>query len=501
MGELSGTNNIQGTNMQGISQTGLSPAPNNLYLSRKSSPWKTIFSMLSSVVILFFFAQIFLTAIFGFFDGDMDGDFGPMEPLLVIFGTLCSTPFLLLFILSRKPRLAHVVRVDTNVNGNNAHYITPGTLVQSPTPTILQHHLIHNTSPLEMPNVRQLWMIFIIGVIVSSIFMAPLLITGISFSTVLLFLLIALPAWIIGFSTPVFAWWSTSNEYFGLSTTRRQGEWMLIAGMLSTLPALMINSLISPIIINLLGLSITDEYSLGYGLILFLSAPVGEEISKALAVLFLARFIDSPKRGFQIGFSVGLGFALLENMSYILNSILVGEGAAISFVFTAILRAIGSIPGHATWTAISGYAIGKYVISQNTKKQKLIPANNTRTNIDSQWILFDAKSGQPIISSQSQRLPSLPKWLASPPEKMIKITGNPILAVGVAITLHAIWNGSLWVTSILVKDSSTGLQILCNLVMIVVLITLLWVILRRLIPFAILDDEYLRQEEDIGADL
>ena len=84
---------------------------------------------------------------------------------------------------------------------------------------------------------------------------------------------------------------------------------------------------------------------------------------------------------------------------------------------------------------------------------------------------------------------------------MIKITGNPILAVGVAITLHAIWNGSLWVTSILVKDSSTGLQILCNLVMIVVLITLLWVILRRLIPFAILDDEYLRQEEDIGADL
>tara|TARA_Y100001954_G_C15750731_1_gene573519 strand:+ start:253 stop:1287 length:1035 start_codon:yes stop_codon:yes gene_type:complete len=344
-------------------------------------------------------------------------------------------------------------------------------------------------------------MIFIIGVIVSSIFMAPLLITGISFSTVLLFLLIALPAWIIGFSTPVFAWWSTSNEYFGLSTTRRQGEWMLIAGMLSTLPALMINSLISPIIINLLGLSITDEYSLGYGLILFLSAPVGEEISKALAVLFLARFIDSPKRGFQIGFSVGLGFALLENMSYILNSILVGEGAAISFVFTAILRAIGSIPGHATWTAISGYAIGKYVISQNTKKQKLIPADNTRTNIDSQWILFDAKSGQPIISSQSQRLPSLPKWLASPPEKMIKITGNPILAVGVAITLHAIWNGSLWVTSILVKDSSTGLQILCNLVMIVVLITLLWVILRRLIPFAILDDEYLRQEEDIGADL
>ena len=139
----------------------------------------------------------------------------------------------------------------------------------------------------------------------------------------------------------VFAWWSTSNEYFGLNTTRKQGEWMLIAGMLSTLPALLINSLVSPIIINLLGLSVTDEYSLGFGMILFLSAPIGEEISKALAVLCLARFIDSSKRGFQIGFSVGLGFALLENMTYILNSLLTGEGAAISFVFTAILRAIG----------------------------------------------------------------------------------------------------------------------------------------------------------------
>ena len=138
---------------------------------------------------------------------------------------------------------------------------------------------------------------------------------------------------------------------------------MLIAGMLSTLPALLINSLISPILINLLGLSVTDEYSLGYGMILFLSAPIGEEISKAFAVLFLARFIDSPKRGFQIGFSVGLGFALLENMIYILSSIFAGEGAAISFIFTAVLRAIGSIPGHATWTAISGYAIGQYVLS------------------------------------------------------------------------------------------------------------------------------------------
>ncbi len=476
--------------MLGVPQTGLSPSPKNLYLSQKSSPWKTIFSMLTSVFILFFFVQIFVAALFGFVDGDMDGDLGPMDPLLVIFGTICSTPFLLFFLFLRKPKLAHIVRLEANPHGSNAHYITPGTLIQSPTATVLQHHLVHNTAPLEMPSVKQLWVIFSIGVVVSSVFMLPLLVTGINPLTILLFLIIALPAWILGFSTPVFAWWSTSNEYFGLSTTRRQGEWMLIAGMLSTLPALLINSLISPILINFLGLSVTDEYSLGFGMILFLSAPIGEEISKAIAVLFLARFIDSPKRGFQIGFSVGLGFALLENMIYILGSILAGEGAAISFVFTAVLRAIGSIPGHATWTAISGYAIGHYVISKRWHKRSLGIFDKSKTQQDSQWILFDAKSGQPMISSKSEReLPILPKWLSAGSNKTIKITSNPFKAVGIAILLHAMWNGSLWTISVILQDTSTVIQLLANLLTIIILIILLWTILRRLVPFAISEND------------
>ena len=136
--------------MLGVPQTGLAPAPKNLYLSQKSSPWKTIFSMLTSVFILFFFVQIFVVVLFGFVDGDMDGDLGPMDPLLVIFGTICSTPFLLFFLLLRKPKLAHIVRLEPSTDGSNAHYITPGTLVQSPTATVLQHHLIHNTAPLEL---------------------------------------------------------------------------------------------------------------------------------------------------------------------------------------------------------------------------------------------------------------------------------------------------------------------------------------------------------------
>ena len=492
MGELSGTIRFNRAviltvrNMQGVPQTGLSPAPNNLYLSQKSSPWKTIFSMLMLVIVVFFFVQIFVLVISGFLDSDLDGDLGPMDPMMVIFGTLCSTPFLLLFLVMRKPKLAHVVRLETNENGSNAHYITPGTLIQTPQQTILQHHLIHNTAPLEMPKFSHLWIIFFIGTILSAIFMAPLLVLGLEPAAILLFLIIALPAWIIGFSTPVFAWWSTSNEYFGLRTTRRQGEWMLIAGMLSTLPALAINSLISPIIINMFGLSITNEYSLGYGMILFLSAPIGEELSKACAVLFLARFIDSPKRGFQIGFSVGLGFALLENMIYILGAIFTGEGAAISFVFTAILRAIGSIPGHATWTGITGYAIGCYVINNRSNKMSLGVFDKSKSNLESQWILFNKKSGQPMISSKSEiGIKSIPKWLSAGQDKMITMTDKPVKAILIAIICHALWNGSLWLTSVILQDSSLLIQIIANIVTIITLIVLLWVILRRLIPYAL----------------
>ncbi len=474
--------------MQGVPQTGLSPAPNNLYLSQKSSPWKTIISMLTLVIVVFFFVQIAVVAVSGFIDGDMDGDLGPMDPLLVIFGTLCSTPFLLLFLMMRKPRLAHIVRLDQDVTGNNAHYITPGTLFQSPSPTILQHHLIHNTAPLEMPSVKQLWIIFSIGTIISSIFMAPLLILGVNPLAILLFVVIALPAWLVGFSTPVFAWWSTSNEYFGLRTTRRQGEWMLVAGMLSTLPALIINTLISPIIIDLLGLSITNETSLGFGMILFLSAPIGEELSKACAILFLTRFIDSPKRGFQIGFSVGLGFALLENMIYILSSIFIGEGAAISFVFTSILRAVGSIPGHATWTGISGYAIGCYIIEQRLRKSSHGINDENKINKQSQWILFDGKSGQQMISSTSSiQNNDLPKWLSAGEEKMIQLTKNPFKAIFLAILGHSMWNGSLWITSVIFQDSSILIQIITNLLVILFLIVFLWFLLRRMIPFAVLE--------------
>ena len=474
--------------MQGLMKTPLSPAPNNIYLSQKSSRWRTIGSMLGLVTVIFFYVNTALFIVSGFIDSNLNGILGPSDPLQVMIGTLCSTPFLLAFILLRKPKLAHVVRIEPSNQGTNTHLIAPSTLIQTPMQTSLKHHLVHNTAPLQIPPLKQLWLIFFFGTLISTICMIPILISS-TIWAVLLFLLIAIPAWIIGFSTPVFAWWATSNEYFGLQTTKRQGEWMLIAGMLSTFPALVINSLISPIIITFLGISMDGVESLGYGMILFLSAPIGEELSKALAILFLSRFIDSGKRGFQIGFSVGLGFALLENMSYILGALLSGESAALSFILTSVLRAIGSIPGHATWTAISGFAIGHH-ISKNNHSKSLIDGIYEKKKItkqESQWALFDNKTGELISSSSIKPQTVLPKWLSAGKDKEIKITKSPTLAIFVAIFCHAIWNGTLWISGRIFIDSPILIKIVIDLVLVTTLIVILWFILRRLIPYAVDD--------------
>ena len=80
-----------------------------------------------------------------------------------------------------------------------------------------------------------------------------------------------------------------------------------------------------------------------------------EEVFKAMAVALFLPYIKGPKHGFQVGFTVGLGFALIENFQYIGVSLLGGPFAA---SFTILIRGIGSIPGHAVWTAVAGTAIG-----------------------------------------------------------------------------------------------------------------------------------------------
>ena len=159
------------------------------------------------------------------------------------------------------------------------------------------------------------------------------------------------------------------------------------------------------------------------------------------------------------------------------------------FIITTVLRAIGSIPGHATWTAISGYALGHYIVNKNNVKS-LIDGNNISKNNDneSQWILTDKKTGNMLSSSSfSNNKIVLPKWLSAGENKMIKITKSPSKAILIAIFCHAMWNGTMWLSGILLIDAPILFSIIAEFLLIIILILVLWTILRRLIPSVLLE--------------
>ena len=473
--------------MQGIPVIPLSPAPSDLVLAHTSRPWSTVRAMLGLVGLLFLITNMAPLYLAGLLDADFNGTLGPTNPWMMIFTSLCSVPVLALMAFLRRPKLTHLVRAVPHPQGGTVFKMGVEDVLHSTQPIQAVHHIVHDSAPLEMPSRKALWLLFFGGVAASSICLFPLLIFGFTPMTAVVFVLIVLPAFLIGFSTPVFAWWATLTHYFGLQTSRRLAEWMFIAGMLSTVPAIMINSNISPILIDALGLSMASETSLGYGLILMVSAPVGEEICKAAAVLALARFIDSPRRGFQIGFTVGLGFALLENMTYILGTFGALEASSISFGFTSILRGIGSIPGHGVWTGISGYAIGCHLTLRRPAPLISLEPRATTQEVK-QWMLVDKKTGEVVSASNAPKPPvMIPRWLCSPYEQGLQLPTTPIAGLALAIFGHAMWNGSSWALMVLTDSLHVAVQVFLILGWIVVLIASLWLISRRILASVLLD--------------
>jgi RsiW-degrading membrane proteinase PrsW (M82 family) len=84
----------------------------------------------------------------------------------------------------------------------------------------------------------------------------------------------------------------------------------------------------------------------------FVLAAIPEETLKLAVLLWYARrhsAFDEPMDGLVYGVAASLGFATLENILYVAQG---GLGVA-------ILRAVTSIPGHATFGAIMGYYVGQ----------------------------------------------------------------------------------------------------------------------------------------------
>jgi RsiW-degrading membrane proteinase PrsW (M82 family) len=432
--------------------------------------------MLGIVILLWILAQFVVLIAAGFLDGDLDGDFGPIDGALVIAGTLCSAPMVVVLLFMRRPKLEHLIIAEPTPHGQHVHSLPNSKILQTPIPTTIRQFIVRSRYPLRVPVAKHLWMLFLGGVLISSIAFAPLLIDSGNIGFILLALFVAIPAWLVGFSTPVFAWWSFSSSRFHLSTTRQQGEAMLIAGMLSTFPAIIINSFITPGAVLLLSGGQASS-TLVENITIIISAPVGEELCKALAVFSLAGMIDSKKRGFQVGFTVGLGFALLENLQYILFSLFAGEVMVFSYGLTSVIRGIGSIPGHAMWTACSGYAIG-HILEQRRQPNQIPDVK--------QWNLVN-----PRDHSRGNNIPNTQQFISqsmfSKTSDLKLPTSLPVM-LGIAMFGHAFWNGS----SVLMSNVSRGFNplvgLIAELVWIVILIGLLWTVGRFVIAAAMEED-------------
>ena len=486
MGDLSGTTVVlmariitdaSGQRYQLDEPVPLSPAPENIRLATESKPWNNYWRMLGTVLLAFLIVQ------FGFaslIEGALSG-----IPLISVIGAICSLAPIPLLLLLHKPKLVHVRLAIPDAKGSRHHPLPEGGSLSTVAPTRFKRFLTPDDSVLDLPPHGQVWLVFSITVATSAFVTLFALSESTEWLYLLLFVFLAIPLWIMGFSIPVFAWWATSSKWIGLPTRRRDAEAWLIAGMASAFPALVINTWIFPSILPSSLPSAAAEF-----LLLVLSAPLGEELWKLLAVLLFLPSIKSARHGLQIGFTVGLGFALIENMLYILMAI--PFGGSLSLGFTTLIRGIGSIPGHALWTGISGFAVGCLVEDYDMDKRirwlmrrltvdVVDAAENLGIDVDgdgdysgydqprgsleellnevetssSSWLLIDSKTGEArdadgvnasqeiltdlVTSSEAARYRSEGGIQILPPRHILP-------AYGLAAGGHAIWNGTSYLS-------------------------------------------------------
>ncbi len=487
MGDLSGTRvspmsrivvDANGKRYRMQDPAPLTPAPDDIQLATESKPWRNYWRMLGTVILAFIVIWFGLTMLVA---GGIYGEF-----ILTIIGAFCSIAPLPFLIILHRPKMVHVRLAVPDSGGKTHHPLPEGGSLQTPEPTAFQRFLTPDDSVLDLPPLRQVWGAFLVTVILGVLLSVPLLMSLLSENedyVVGVFALSFIPVMLLAiaaFSIPVFAWWATSSKILGLPTRRRDAEAWLIAGMASALPALLVNSFVFPALLPA-GMSQDTVYALGATI----SAPIGEEIFKMLGVCMFLPMIRNAKKGFQVGFTVGLGFALIENLTYILGS---GLSGAITLTITTVVRGIGSIPAHGLWTGITGFAIGSLAQTQDADKRaswifrtlsiKTVDiAENLGFDVDGDgdhsgydderhtlqemlamddddraaWKLIDPVTGMPIETENSQQLEEVGEYMvtAAHAAELRAEDGLRLLPPNVvwaclliSIAGHAFWNGT-----------------------------------------------------------
>ena len=449
----------------------LEPAPADIRLGRLTRPWRTVWSTILQVFVVFILAQAAAVAVLLPVSAAISGDleFGIGGGMVGFICSLMAVPGALLILWLRRPQLVHVQLVRPDPEGAHLHALHDGGQLATPTPSRFSHHLLLDQSQLEVPRARILWALFVGVLALSSALVVGLWLRPDDLSLILLAVFVGIWAWLAGFSLPVFAWWSMSLRLLGVPTERRHGESAMLAGMLATVPAIVINSTAA---LLLTALALSDQ--LTEGITATAVAPIAEESFKALAVWMQRHQLKSVRHGFLYGATVGLGFAIVENLSYILLSF---GGGLPGFTLTAFVRGIGSIPGHALWTGLTG--IGIAAMWQRMRRDPA-QASASEPDASTPWVLIQPQGGGSFVEVPApwQRQTERPVTQHPLPLPRTLATALPLAMLG-----HALWNGTSiavsWFASRLSDD--LVLQLAIQLAWIAVLISTLLVFGWRLL--------------------
>lgn len=110
-------------------------------------------------------------------------------------------------------------------------------------------------------------------------------------------------------------------------------------------------------------------------------APITEELGKYLVVrwgVYNHIEFDEPVDGIVYAAAAALGFASIENVFYLLGSyyapteIADGVSASSAVLTLFVIRGLLSVPGHALWASLWGYALGVAKFSPPDKARGLI---------------------------------------------------------------------------------------------------------------------------------
>ncbi|MED5272069.1 MAG: PrsW family glutamic-type intramembrane protease [Candidatus Thermoplasmatota archaeon] len=426
---------------------------NELILSQMSKPWAIVKRIVGLVIITYLLSQSILMIFFGLYLGEFEGIF------MSYIGLFCSLPLLFIFFWIRRPRLIHIKLAIPNEEGKKTHILPNNETLVTPIPTKFSHHLVHDSGLLDMPPSKKLWMIFASTMLISLLIFIALLDNPSDF-IVIITIIFVIPTWLAGFSIPVFAWWSYSARTLNMPTTGYRAESALVAGMICTIPALLINTSGDIFFSGIFGL----DSPISQLLLLSLIAPIGEEICKLAAIWWCKEFIDSPRRGFEIGITVGLGFAMLENLQYIALS---WTGGPLSFTITSLIRAIGSIPGHALWTGLTGIGFAWYILNNGAERDNMNHKNEKI--LENKWQLIDSKTNEIIETTNNieesielnvtENIIFFKKEEEISEQKSNNLPETLSLGLTLAIVGHSFWNGSSFLIDYLLNNVTENIII------------------------------------------